>query len=225
MADDDPDEAGNPKECHEPERSSHDRQSDQRSDRSVRCGRKHKQGLDGILELHEQRQVDADKRDEKNDGEIHESIDLLRFLTSDLQLISRRKLILKIFQFGFDRSKDFRSEHSGRRKAQYRNRAKMFAAPYATRFKNVPHGGNRKQRNSSVPLIAAADELATSAFVMLTRFARSGSISIFTCGLSGAQSSLSTATPFDCRTTSIVCEAMLRSVCMSWISVRGSVSA
>jgi len=35
------------------------------------------------------------------------SIDLFRFLTSDLQLISRRKPIPKIFQFGFDRSKTF----------------------------------------------------------------------------------------------------------------------
>src|SRR6266852_1802168 len=152
MADDDADEAGDSKECHETEGRTHDRQSDQRSHRSVRCGRKHKQGLDGILELHEQSEVDADERDEENDGEVHESIDLLRFLTSDLQLISRRKLILKIFQFGFDRSKDFRREHSGRRKAQYRNRAKMFAAAYPARFKNVPHGGNRKQRNSSVLL-------------------------------------------------------------------------
>src|SRR6266853_2932734 len=80
MANDDPDEAGNPKECHEPEGRAHDRQRDQR----------------------------------------------------------------------FDRSKDFRREDSGRRKAQYRNGAKMLAAPYATRFKNVPHGGNRKQRNSSI---------------------------------------------------------------------------
>src|SRR5216684_5906376 len=152
MADDDPDEAGNPKECHEPERSSHDRQSDQRSDRSVRCGRKHKQGLDGILELHEQRQVDADKRDKENDGEIQESIVLLRFLTTDLQLISRRKAVLKIFQFGFDWSKNFRREDSGRGEAQYRNGAKMLAATYAARFQNVPHGGNRKQRNSSVLL-------------------------------------------------------------------------
>jgi len=49
----------------------------------------------------------------RNDGEIHESIDLLRFLTGDLQLISRRKPILKVFQFGFNRSKDFRREDSG----------------------------------------------------------------------------------------------------------------
>src|SRR6267143_557201 len=152
MADDDPDQAGNPKECHEPEGRAHDRQRDQRSDRSVRCGRKHKQGLDGILELDEQGQVDADERDKENVGEIHESIDLLRVFTSDLQLISRRKPILKIFQFGFDRSKDFRRENSGRRKAQYRNRAKVLAAAYPTRFKNVPHGRNRKQRNSSVLL-------------------------------------------------------------------------
>src|SRR6266478_1280204 len=152
VADDDANEAGNPKECHEPEWRAHDRQCDQRSDRSVRCGRKHKQGLDGILELKEQSQLDAYERDEEDDGEIHESIDLLRFLTSDLQLISRRKPILKIFQFGFDRSKDFRREDSGRRKTQYRNRAKMLAAPYATRFKNIPDGGNRKQRNSSVLL-------------------------------------------------------------------------
>src|SRR6266851_4528525 len=62
MAADDPDEAGNPKECHEPEGRTHDRQSDQRSDRSVRCGRKYEQGLDGILELNEQSQVDADER-------------------------------------------------------------------------------------------------------------------------------------------------------------------
>src|SRR6202171_264281 len=150
MADDDPNEAGNPKECHKPEGRAHDRQSDQRSDRPVRRGGKHKQGLDGILELNEQSQVDADERDYENDGEIHKSIDLLRFLTGDLQLISRRKPILKIFQFGFDRSKDFRREDSGRRKAQYRDRAKMLAAPYATRFKNAPHRGNSKQRNSSV---------------------------------------------------------------------------
>src|SRR6266704_4534857 len=143
MADDDPDEAGNPKECHEP-------QSDQRSDRSVRCGRKHKQGLDGILELHEQREVDADKRDEENDGEIQESIVLLRFLTTDLQLISRRKAVLKIFQFGFDWSKNFRREDSGRGEAQYRNGAKMLAATYAARFKKVLHRRNRKQRNSGV---------------------------------------------------------------------------
>src|SRR5713101_6329977 len=150
MADDDPDEAGNPKECHEPERRTHDRQSDQCSDRSVRCGRKHKQGLDGILELHEQRYVDADKRDEENDGEIQESIFLLRFLTTDLQLISRRKAVLKVFQFGFDWSKNFRREDSGRGEAQYRNGAKMLAATYAVCFKNIPHARNRKQRNPSV---------------------------------------------------------------------------
>src|SRR6266404_101527 len=63
MADDDADQTGNPQECHEPEGRTHDRQSDQRSDGSVRCGRKDEQGLDGILELHEQSQVDADQRD------------------------------------------------------------------------------------------------------------------------------------------------------------------
>src|SRR6266851_6183080 len=63
MADDNPDETGNPKKCHESEGRTHDRQSDQRSDRSVRRGRKHKQRLDGILELHKQSKVDADKRD------------------------------------------------------------------------------------------------------------------------------------------------------------------
>src|SRR6266849_4863810 len=152
MADDDPDEAGNPKEGHEPEGRTHDRQSDQRSDRSVRCGRKHKQGLDGILELHEQSEVDADERDEENNGEIHESIDLLRFLTSDLQLISRRKLVLKVFQFGFDRSKDLRREDPRRGKTQYRNRAEMLAAPNPARFKNVLYRCNRKQGNSRVLL-------------------------------------------------------------------------
>src|SRR6266478_4315361 len=88
MADDDPDETGNPKKCHESEGRTHDRQSDQRSDRSVRRGRKHKQRLDGILELHKQSQVDADKRDKQNDGEIHEPIVLLCFLASNLHLIS-----------------------------------------------------------------------------------------------------------------------------------------
>src|SRR5258708_24321610 len=50
---------------------------------------------------------------------------------------------------------------------------------------------------TGAPLIAAADELATSAFVMLTRFARSGSISIFTCSLAGPESSLHTASQRD----------------------------
>src|SRR5258707_8958550 len=72
------------KECHEAEGRTHDRQSDQRSHRSVRCGRKDKQGLYGILELHEQSQVDADERDQENDGQIDESIDLLCFLAGDL---------------------------------------------------------------------------------------------------------------------------------------------
>ena len=63
MADDDPDEACNPQECHEPKGRTHDRQSDQRSDGSVWCGRKHKQGLDSILELHEQSQIDPHERD------------------------------------------------------------------------------------------------------------------------------------------------------------------
>src|SRR6266446_3884465 len=144
VADDDPNEAGNPKECHEPEWRAHDRQCDQRTDRSVRCGRKHKQRLDGILELHKQSQVDADERDEENDGEIQESVVLLRFLASDLQLIPGREAILKILYFGLDRSKDFRREDSGRRKAQDRNGAKMLASPYPTCFKNVPHARNRE---------------------------------------------------------------------------------
>src|SRR5712692_7602663 len=97
MADDDPDETGNPKKCHESEGRTHDRQSDQRSNRSVRRGRKYEQGLDGILELHEQSQINADERDQENDSEIRKSIDLLRFLAGDLQLISGRKLVLKIF--------------------------------------------------------------------------------------------------------------------------------
>src|SRR5258707_12723939 len=63
VADNNANEAGNPKECHEPEWRAHDRKRDQRPDCSVWCGRKHKQGLDGILELHEQGQVDADERD------------------------------------------------------------------------------------------------------------------------------------------------------------------
>ncbi len=94
MADDDADEAGDSEECHETEGRTHDRQSDQRSHRSVRCGRKHKQGLDGILELHEQSEVDTNERDKQNDGEIHEPIVLLCFLASNLHLISRRKTIL-----------------------------------------------------------------------------------------------------------------------------------
>src|ERR1700681_3871181 len=134
MADDDSNEARYSQKCHETEGRTHDRQGDQRSDRSVRCGRKHQQGLNGILELHEQSQVDADERDEKNDGKIRESIDLLRFLARDLQLISRRKTILKIFQFGFDRSKDFGREDTGRWKTQDGNRAEMLAAPYPAGF-------------------------------------------------------------------------------------------
>ena len=82
-------EARYSKECHEPEGSTHDRQRDQCPNRSIRCGRKHEQGLDGILELHKQSQVDANERDQENDGKIRESIDLLRFLTCDLQLVPK----------------------------------------------------------------------------------------------------------------------------------------
>jgi len=60
-----------------------------------RC-RKHEQGLDGILELHEQCQVDAQRERSGERRRIRKSIDLLRFLAGDLQLISGRKLALKI---------------------------------------------------------------------------------------------------------------------------------
>jgi len=46
---------------------------------------------------------------------------------------------------------------------------------------------------TGAPLMAAAVEFATSAFVMPTTFARSGSISIFTWALSGDPSSRMTA--------------------------------
>src|ERR1700726_917555 len=75
------------------------------------------------------------------------------------------------------------------------------------------------------PLIAAAVDVATSAFVMPTRLARSGSISIFICGLSGLQSSLNTEIPGDWRTISMAWDVIARRDRISWLSVRGSVSA
>jgi len=60
-ADDDADEAGDSGECHETEGRTMIAKLSSASHRSVRCGRKHKQGLDGILELHEQSEVDTNE--------------------------------------------------------------------------------------------------------------------------------------------------------------------
>ncbi len=78
---------------------------------------------------------------------------------------------------------------------------------------------------TDAPLMAAAVEFATSAFDMPTTFARSGSIWILTCGLSGDQSSRMTAIPGDCRRTSIACVAIPRKVRMSAASSLASASA
>jgi hypothetical protein len=65
-------------------------------------------------------------------------------------------------------------------------------------------------KSTDAPLMASAVEFATSAFDIPTTFARSGSIWIFTCGLSGDQSSRMTAIPGDCCSTSIACVAIPR---------------
>src|SRR5258708_40227437 len=49
MAYDHSDEAGHPEECHETKGRAHDRQGDQCSDRSIRCGGEDQQRLDGII--------------------------------------------------------------------------------------------------------------------------------------------------------------------------------
>jgi len=44
--------------------------------------------LTAIIELNQQRQVDANKRNQKNHGEIRESLDLLCLFPTNLQLDS-----------------------------------------------------------------------------------------------------------------------------------------
>src|SRR5438874_11248080 len=72
------------KKCHEAKRRAHDCQSDQCADRPIGSGREDQQGLYGVIELNQQRQVDADQRNEKNDSEIRESVNLLRLFPADL---------------------------------------------------------------------------------------------------------------------------------------------
>src|SRR6266404_6297251 len=84
MAYDDSNQAGHSKKCHESKGRSHDCQSDQCTNRPIGSGRKDQQRLDGIVELNKERQVDPDQRNQKNDGEIRESVNLLRLFPADL---------------------------------------------------------------------------------------------------------------------------------------------
>src|ERR1700689_59462 len=129
MADNDTDQTPHAEKGHEAEGGVHDGQRNQRSDRPVGgCG-KNEKWFDGIVELDEKCEVDADERDQEHDSKIGETIDLLRLFACDLKLVSRRQVLLEVLQFRLCRSKHFGGEHAGRWKAEDGDGAEVFAAP------------------------------------------------------------------------------------------------
>ena len=74
--------------------------------------------LEARVELDEQRQVDADKRNQKYDSQIEETVNLLRLFAADYELISRRQALLEIIQFRLCWRERFGCEHAGGWKAQ-----------------------------------------------------------------------------------------------------------
>ncbi len=105
-----------------------------------------------MLELDEQRQVDAGQRDHEHDGEILEPLQLLCSLPSDLQLIALRKTLPESIQSGLDRREDLRREDARRREAQDRQGPKVFASSNPRRFQNAFERRHREQGNFDVLL-------------------------------------------------------------------------
>jgi hypothetical protein len=97
----------------------HDGQINQSSDRAVgSCGKDEKR-FDGVVELDEKREIDADERYQKYHSQIKETVDLLRLFASDFELVARRQTLLEIIQFRLCGSEDFGGEHGGGWKAQH----------------------------------------------------------------------------------------------------------
>jgi len=74
----------------------HDRQGDQSSDGTVGGRGKDKERLDGVVELDKKREIDANERDQKYDGQVEKTIDLLRLFASNFELVSRRQILIEI---------------------------------------------------------------------------------------------------------------------------------
>src|SRR6202008_71429 len=92
-------QAGDAEKSHEPERRMHDRQGDQRADHAIRSSSEYQKRFDGVIELNEQGQVNSNQRNQQNDFEICEAVQLLGPFTTNPQLISGRKIFLELLQF------------------------------------------------------------------------------------------------------------------------------
>src|ERR1700691_5765265 len=142
MADNDTDQTRHAEKGHEAEGGVHDGQRNQRSDRPVGgCGKDEK-WLDGVVELDEKGEVDAYERDQEHNSKIEETIDLFCLFARDLELVSRRQVLLEGLQFRLCRAEHFGGEDARCWKAEDGDGAEVFAAPNPPSLEDVAYGGD-----------------------------------------------------------------------------------
>jgi len=86
-------------------------------------------GVDGIFELDEKREVDADERDQKYYSQIEEAVDLLGLFASYFELVSGRQAFSLGHLASIGPAGGFRMRERRDWKAKDGNGAEMFAAP------------------------------------------------------------------------------------------------
>ena len=112
VANDHADQAGDAEKSHKSKGRMHYRESDERANHPVGSSGEYQKRFYRVIELNEQRQVNPDQRNQQNDFEVRESVDLFGSFAPDAELITGRKIFLKLLQFWKNRIEYFRGENS-----------------------------------------------------------------------------------------------------------------
>ena len=117
-----------PEERHEAERGVHHPQTEDRAHHAIGSGGEDQQRLDGVIELEEQRKVNAKHGNRQHQRKVAEAILLLVVLAADGDLVAGRHSLLELAQLGQGDARDLRRQVAGGREGVDRHLAEVIDA-------------------------------------------------------------------------------------------------
>src|SRR5215472_3256847 len=102
VANDHADQAGDAQKSHKSKGRMHNRERDERADHTIGSSGEYQKRFDGVVELHEKRQVNPNQRNHQNDFQIAESIYLFCPFATNPELITRRESSLEFLNLWKD---------------------------------------------------------------------------------------------------------------------------
>src|SRR5262249_37716907 len=139
-------------EGHKAERRSHYPQSSHRSYHPERYGREYDERFERVFELKNQRNEDREDRNQQDDRQVLESLDLILLFTADLHLVAGRQRLGKSVQLRARAAHPLRRQHAVLGESSNGNGAELIPAAQFFGLHTVFNRRNLAERHVRRPL-------------------------------------------------------------------------